>query len=913
MMGPMMGVVLAIAFSTSLQARGFQLLPEGPWGTHDPQVAGVSGTGTVVIGHFDTDASNGTVWRWTPSGGYSFHNRPSGVVNVMTRMAISADGKVMAGTVVRGFQGGRSPVAWRWTASGGMEELGVVKLPIDDDARMLRSHTGPIRHELSADGSTLLIAFDDSFGLRRAFVWRRETGFAELTSLFPTSGSGLGMTTRLSRDGTAVLINNGIEDPEVLWTATSGLLVGPNAPAGYRHGLATMSSNGRIIVGTWYDPQTDEGTVYRWGADRSVEILATLQTGFWEGGAVDGVPDNGEPVVGRQWIEENGIPRLAPWRWTFAEGIQFLVSPEAPAHLSPGPIAVTADGSVFFGDGMRAPGAGLEVWRWTSTEGLTWIRDDFAPATDALTEYWLATFVYHRPSGDHGSVDGTVLAGSTADGLPFIAAYRPVIERIWPADGVSGYGDMEVTVYGLGFEPGSVVVFGGMDLDTTYVNSTRLDVTIPESALAISADFSVVSVRVRCPDGEISRQAAFTVVNPDLDEFWSQTEAAVVDPGQSASVEVLPTDSDSAGISATLVNGTGSEPATVLVATYVDNPTPTSTFDAGGGYVDLQVTGASADAQLTAYFYYPSSITGDAEAELVLMYFDGANWVTVLSSGGTSPVQDTEQKRFTVVFDSTSTPAITEIGGTIFGVADGAPAILRLTAPSAPNPVGGMNLVEVEYSSPSPATILVDWGDGTIIVADGTAPGLAQAAHAYGEPGVYTVFVTLTDLQGRVAKLAHQYIVIYDPNGGFVTGGGWIESSPGAYPADPTKTGKATFGFNSKYQKGKTLPSGDTQFQFQAAGFRFHSTAYEWLVVSGDRAQYKGVGKVNNAGDYGFLLTATDGQVNGGGGTDRFRIKIWDRASGVIVYDNVLGASDDFNNASPQILGGGSIVIHQSK
>jgi hypothetical protein len=36
-------------------------------------------------------------------------------------------------------------------------------------------------------------------------------------------------------------------------------------------------------------------------------------------------------------------------------------------------------------------------------------------------------------------------------------------------------------------------------------------------------------------------------------------------------------------------------------------------------------------------------------------------------------------------------------------------------------------------------------------------------------------------------------------------------------------------------------------------------------VVAGARAQFKGSGRINNAGDYGFLLTAIDGQRPGGG------------------------------------------------
>jgi hypothetical protein len=76
---------------------------------------------------------------------------------------------------------------------------------------------------------------------------------------------------------------------------------------------------------------------------------------------------------------------------------------------------------------------------------------------------------------------------------------------------------------------------------------------------------------------------------------------------------------------------------------------------------------------------------------------------------------------------------------------------------------------------------------------------------------------------------------------------------------------------------------------FKSANFNFHSTSYDWLVVSGARAQYKGTGTVNNAGSYGFILTAIDGAVKGGGGVDKFRIKITDKSTGAAVYDNQLG------------------------
>ena len=74
-------------------------------------------------------------------------------------------------------------------------------------------------------------------------------------------------------------------------------------------------------------------------------------------------------------------------------------------------------------------------------------------------------------------------------------------------------------------------------------------------------------------------------------------------------------------------------------------------------------------------------------------------------------------------------------------------------------------------------------------------------------------------------------------------------------------------------------------------------------MVSGSRAQFKGSGQLNGSGDYGFLITAIDGT------TDEFRIKIWDKAAGTVLYDNRMGEAEDSNAATP--IGGGSIVIHK--
>ena len=155
----------------------------------------------------------------------------------------------------------------------------------------------------------------------------------------------------------------------------------------------------------------------------------------------------------------------------------------------------------------------------------------------------------------------------------------------------------------------------------------------------------------------------------------------------------------------------------------------------------------------------------------------------------------------------------------------------------------------------------------------------------------------------------YEYVVVYDPAAGFVTGGGWIMSPAGAYTANPALTGKATFGFVAKYKKGATVPDGNTEFQFKAGNLNFKSTSYYWLVVAGARAQFKGIGTINGAGEYRFMLTAIDGQVSGGGGVDKFRIRIWDETSGGLIYDNMSGSGE--NDDPTTALGGGSIVIHK--
>ena len=180
----------------------------------------------------------------------------------------------------------------------------------------------------------------------------------------------------------------------------------------------------------------------------------------------------------------------------------------------------------------------------------------------------------------------------------------------------------------------------------------------------------------------------------------------------------------------------------------------------------------------------------------------------------------------------------------------------------------------------------------------GTTP---DANHAYADSGVYNVSIMATDDAGNAAT-GTIMVVIYDPSGKFITGGGWIDSPAGAFIPNQALTGEATFGFVSRYKRGKSIPTGNTEFQFLAAGLDFHSSSYDWLVINrdNDNAQYKGVGTINGEGAYRFMIWAGDSAV------DTFRIRIWEEDESGL-------ETDIYDNGVEQAIGGGSIVIHEKK
>lgn len=293
-------------------------------------------------------------------------------------------------------------------------------------------------------------------------------------------------------------------------------------------------------------------------------------------------------------------------------------------------------------------------------------------------------------------------------------------------------------------------------------------------------------------------------------------------------------------------------------------------------------------------------------------WYTGSCGGTFVGSGTSITVSPTQNTTYYVRAEG-GCGAPGACGSIAITINNASPVINSVTGPVAPVAVNTSISLNVAYTDNNIPNASINWGDASVVQAVANPANSFSVPHTYSTPGVYTVVVTLTNACGITGpEYKYQYVVVYDPSAGFVTGGGWINSPAGAYRPNITLSGKAIFGFESKYQKGATVPTGNTEFKFQVVGMNFKSTNYDWLVIAGSRAQYKGSGTINGSGYYGFLLTAVDGDLKTPASADLFRIKIWDKNnSDAIVYDNQYGSTDDAGLNTP--IGGGSIIIHTDK
>jgi hypothetical protein len=307
---------------------------------------------------------------------------------------------------------------------------------------------------------------------------------------------------------------------------------------------------------------------------------------------------------------------------------------------------------------------------------------------------------------------------------------------------------------------------------------------------------------------------------------------------------------------------------------------------AGGQNGDTRLASAELYDPASGLFSTTGSMSAARAAPTATLLPNGQ----VLVAGGGFPVLASAELYEEVVNDTTP-PIVSNVAITPDPVAVNTNSTLSATVDDSTT--GGSNIASAYYSinggTPSQMSL-------TPSVAITTQASASLAP--FSQSNVYNVCVHGTDSAGNTSADACIMLPVYDPTGGFVTGGGQV-ASPSAADLLNTSAGPATFGFVSKYKPGMNTPSGNLEFQFKEGNLNFKSTSMDWLVVTGEpRAIFHGTGTVNGVNVCNFEVDAWAGSFTGY--VDAFGLKISSCSSG-----------GDRYSLPATALTKGSIIIHQ--
>jgi probable HAF family extracellular repeat protein len=178
-------VVVAWAALPSLAQRLIWLSTLGGSGS---AAWGVSADGSVVVGWARNAAGKARAFRWTAAGGMQDLGTLGG--DWSGAYGVSADGSVVVGWA--GNAAGQRR-AFRWTAARGMQDLGTLPGGSWSEA-----------FGVSADGSVVVGRAENAEGWSRAFRWTAAGGMEDLNITYAsllTNGSMFGAALAISPDG----------------------------------------------------------------------------------------------------------------------------------------------------------------------------------------------------------------------------------------------------------------------------------------------------------------------------------------------------------------------------------------------------------------------------------------------------------------------------------------------------------------------------------------------------------------------------------------------------------------------------------------------------------------------------------------------------------------------------------------
>jgi probable HAF family extracellular repeat protein len=186
-------VVVGRALNTEARFRAFRwqngvMQDLGTLGGLHSWASGVSADGAVVVGEAANAAWQNRAFRWTAAGGMQdLGTLPGG--GYSSASGVSADGAVVVGEAdnAAGYWH-----AFRWTASGGMQDLGALGGGLSE------------AYGVSADGSVVVGWANNAAGQDRAFRWTALGGMEDLNITYAsllTNGSQLRSAYAISPDG----------------------------------------------------------------------------------------------------------------------------------------------------------------------------------------------------------------------------------------------------------------------------------------------------------------------------------------------------------------------------------------------------------------------------------------------------------------------------------------------------------------------------------------------------------------------------------------------------------------------------------------------------------------------------------------------------------------------------------------
>ena len=270
----------------------------------------------------------------------------------------------------------------------------------------------------------------------------------------------------------------------------------------------------------------------------------------------------------------------------------------------------------------------------------------------------------------------------------------------------------------------------------------------------------------------------------------------------------------------------------------------------------------------------------------------------------------------------------TEYTATV-AVINRSPVITALGLPATPVAAGSPVTLVATFIDPGTADTHIGefilGPSGPIVqasVVESNGSGSMTATVTFATAGVYTIEARVRDddggsdtrssASGTPPAVVVTDPVVVDPVFGSVAGTGIFNSPAGALVSNPAFTGRPAFAFGAKHLEGGALAA-HLEFVIKLANFHFRSTSNQSLTFGDGVARYRGEGTVNGAGSYAFQVTAVDGGWIGSGwerltAGDKIRVRIWNKDTGAVVYDNQPGMPESSDAASPLVIG--AIVIH---